>query len=56
MKELRKQGITILLAEQSVKFALEVSDRYYIIEKGEVVYTGDSDSIPSDVLIRHIGA
>jgi branched-chain amino acid transport system ATP-binding protein len=56
MKELRKQGITILLAEQSVKFALEVSDRCYIIEKGEVVYTGDSDSIPSDVLIRHIGA
>ena len=47
MKELRKQALPFCWPS-SVKFALEVSDRCYIIEKGEVVYTGDSDSIPSD--------
>jgi len=56
MKELRKQGITILLAEQSIKFALEVSDMCYIIEKGEVVFYGESNSIPKEVLARHLGA
>ena len=56
MRELRNQGVTILLAEQSIKFALDVSHYCYIIEKGEVVYGGESSSIPKDILAKYLGA
>ncbi|GAB6064516.1 ABC transporter ATP-binding protein [Deferrisoma palaeochoriense] len=35
-----KGQIPILLAEQNARFALEVSDRGYVIEKGRVVFHG----------------
>lgn len=42
---LRKEGLSILLAEQSLSFVLSLSDRVYILEKGEVKFTGT----PADV-------
>ena len=33
-----ERGISILLAEQFLNFALKTSDRFYIIEKGQFVY------------------
>jgi branched-chain amino acid transport system ATP-binding protein len=35
----------VLLAEQSLDFVLSLSDRLYILEKGEVKFTGT----PTDV-------
>ena len=35
-----KEHLTILLAEQNVKFATELSDGAYIIEKGIIQYHG----------------
>jgi branched-chain amino acid transport system ATP-binding protein len=55
VSELRNRGITILLAEQSLKFALEVSHKCYIIEKGEVVYKGVSSEIPKEVFVKYLG-
>jgi branched-chain amino acid transport system ATP-binding protein len=55
MQELRKSGVSILLAEQNIKFALAVSHRCYILEKGAIVYTGNSDSIPREVILKHLG-
>jgi branched-chain amino acid transport system ATP-binding protein len=37
---LKKQGMTILLSEQNSSFALKVSDRAYILEKGQVSWYG----------------
>lgn len=34
--ELKTDGETMLLAEQNVRFALEISDRGYILEKGQI--------------------
>jgi branched-chain amino acid transport system ATP-binding protein len=42
---LRKEGLSVLLAEQSLGFVLSLSDRVYILEKGEVKFTGT----PADV-------
>ena len=42
---LRKEGLSVLLAEQSLEFVLSLSDRLYILEKGEVKFTGN----PADV-------
>ena len=38
---LKKEGMTILLSEQNSNFALKISDRGYILEKGLVAWQGD---------------
>jgi len=40
IRTIRSQGMTILLADQNLKFCRKVSDRGYILEKGRVVYSG----------------
>ena len=55
MQELRKSGVSILLAEQNIKFALAVSKRAYILEKGAIVFSGNSDSIPREVILKYLG-
>ena len=39
---LKSQGLAILLVEQNLRVALDVSDRHYILSKGEVCFTGTS--------------
>jgi branched-chain amino acid transport system ATP-binding protein len=46
--ELKAQGMTILLAEQSVDFCLTLADRVYVLEKGEVRFTGAADALRQD--------
>jgi branched-chain amino acid transport system ATP-binding protein len=38
--ELQKEGMTILLIEQNAEFALSVSTRAYVLEKGTIQYSG----------------
>jgi len=38
--ELKKRGLSILLSEQNVQFAQFVSDRAYMIEKGQIRWSG----------------
>ena len=40
IRELKEKGLTILLAEQNADFALGISDRVYVIDKGAIVYEG----------------
>src|SRR6185312_16455246 len=40
LQTLKKSGETILLSEQNLKFSLQLADRAYIIEKGEIKYHG----------------
>ena len=42
---IRKQGVTILLADQNLKFCRKTSDRGYILEKGMVQYYGLMEEI-----------
>ena len=43
--EINKQGTTILLVEQNANFALEVSQRAYVLETGKVAMSDDSASL-----------
>ena len=43
--EINQQGMTILLVEQNANFALEVSQRAYVLETGKVAMTDDSASL-----------
>jgi len=45
LKRLNEDGFTILLAEQNVKKALEISDRAYILKTGKITKKGNADEI-----------
>ena len=57
IRELNERGITVLLVEQNVWVALELADRNYVIEQGELVYHGTSEELKADtdVLDRYLG-
>ena len=38
--ELKKEGLSVLLSEQNIHFAELVSDRAYVLEKGQVQWEG----------------
>ncbi|MEM3641091.1 MAG: ABC transporter ATP-binding protein [Candidatus Bathyarchaeia archaeon] len=40
LRELKAQGIGILLAEQNVRLAIEAADRTYVLENGKIVLEG----------------
>lgn len=46
--ELKAQGLTILLAEQGVDFALSLADRAYVLEKGCVQFSGPASALRDD--------
>ena len=50
---LKREGLTILLAEQNVDFSLELADRVYVLEKGTVRYDGTAQAFRADDSIRH---
>jgi branched-chain amino acid transport system ATP-binding protein len=45
IKRIRDEGITILLADQNLKFCRAVADRGYILEKGIIQYEGTMTEI-----------
>ena len=55
LQELKKQDITILLAEQNINFALSSCNRCYIMEKGTIVYKSEGPSVPDDIKEKYLG-
>jgi len=55
VQQLKKSGVSILLAEQSIKFAMEIESRCYILEKGQVVHSGNTVEISQDVILKYLG-
>jgi branched-chain amino acid transport system ATP-binding protein len=51
---LRKNGLTVLLIEQNANLALDVSDRAYVMELGQVVLSGDAEELKSNNKIQEI--
>ena len=50
---LKRQGLTILLAEQGVDFSLALADRVYVLEKGAVRFAGPAAALRDDAALRH---
>jgi branched-chain amino acid transport system ATP-binding protein len=48
IQQIRERNVTILLADQNLKFCRRVCDRGYIIEKGCVVHEGTMEAIWDD--------
>jgi branched-chain amino acid transport system ATP-binding protein len=51
--DLKHSGMAILLAEQNLALALSVSDRCYVLNKGQVVHAASADDIRGDDQVKH---
>ena len=45
---LKRSGVTLLLIEQNVGLALKIADRAYILDQGEIVYSGSAQEMLDD--------
>jgi branched-chain amino acid transport system ATP-binding protein len=52
IKKLKEEGVTVLLVEQNVHHALDISDRAYILEKGKVILEGDGFELLEDKYVK----
>lgn len=52
IKELNKNGLTVLLVEQNANIALNISDIGYVIETGQIVIKGNSKELLHDDRVR----
>ncbi len=49
---LAREGLTVLLSEQNVRFARNVADRAAVIERGRILLSGAMDEIATDASVR----
>ena len=56
LSHLKEEGLGVLLIEQNLKVALALGDTHYVLSKGEVCFTGDSESLRNNeyVLSTHL--
>jgi len=52
--KLHREGITILLVEQDVIASLEITQRTYLLEKGEIVLEGKSEELKNNPHIKNV--
>ena len=52
IRALKKEGLSVLLSEQNLHFAAEVSDRAYIIEKGRIRFAGTMAELAASADVR----
>jgi branched-chain amino acid transport system ATP-binding protein len=50
--ELKRKGHAIMLSEQNIHFAELVSDRVYVLEKGQIHWAGTMDALVQDTGIQ----
>ena len=58
IKELRREGVTVLLIEQNANMALSIADRAYVLETGRITMEGAAMQIKSDSNVKkaYLGA
>ncbi len=52
IRELNKQGMSVLLVEQNARMALKVAHRGYVLETGRITFTDKADVLLHDPRIR----
>ena len=50
--DLKKEGLSVLLSEQNIHFAELVSDRVYVLEKGQMQWQGRMADLAGDVTVQ----
>ncbi|HEX8733143.1 MAG TPA: ABC transporter ATP-binding protein [Ktedonobacterales bacterium] len=52
IQEIRKQGVTVFLVEQNAFMALNVADRGYVLQQGQIVLTDTAKNLLTNDLVR----
>jgi branched-chain amino acid transport system ATP-binding protein len=52
LKQLKSEGLTMLLVEQNVHLALSVSDYAYVLSEGRVTLEGEAEVVASDKAVQ----
>ena len=52
IKELHKAGTTILLVEQNARKALQIADRAYVLETGNITLSGSGEELASSDAVK----
>jgi len=52
LKELRKRGLSVLLIEQKLTIAMDISDRCLVMGHGSVVFSGTPNALRLDQAVR----
>ena len=52
LEQLKHSGLTILLIDKNIDELAHIADRHFIIEKGQVVWQGDSDELTGDASLK----
>ena len=52
IREINKQGVTILLIEQNANMALHTADKGYVLETGEIILEGPGRELLENPVIR----
>jgi branched-chain amino acid transport system ATP-binding protein len=55
LAEVNRTGVTILLVEQNVAFALDVVDHVHVLQRGRVVHSGATATLDRDELAGYLG-
>ena len=52
LRELRNRGVSVLLIEQKLTIAMQISDRALVMGHGSMVFDGTPDSLRANAAIR----
>jgi branched-chain amino acid transport system ATP-binding protein len=52
LRDIREQGVTLLLVEQNAAKALQLADRGYVLETGRIVLQASADVLLRDDRVR----
>jgi len=52
LEELRRRGISVLLVEQKLAIALQISQRVYVMGHGSIVFEGTPEQLMANEKIR----
>jgi branched-chain amino acid transport system ATP-binding protein len=57
IRQLKAEGLALIVIDKNINRLLDLADRHYVIEKGRVVWSGDSEAIRSqpELIYQYLG-
>ena len=52
IREVNRNGVTVLLVEQNAKMALEIANRAYVLETGTIKMEGEANELANNIEVR----
>ena len=52
LEQLKQSGLTIFLIDKNIDEFADIADRHFIVEKGQVVWQGDSEALSGDAELK----